>query len=169
MKKDDLYPTNKSINIFYNTGKNTSPKKLDHNFNTFFVPKKSSHSKKYKLYPKSRNFSKLYNSNRKYEIDNLYFNSLINDNSQIKNVKLGPLFKRTIYNSENKKRISENQKNKRDYNYYSKNQSIQLDLEDEIENSNNKNRKKKNLIVQINLIVYMVKAYLRKNLKEIIR
>ena len=165
MKKDDLYPTNKSINIFYNTGKNTSPKKLDHNFNTFFVPKKSSHSKKYKLYPNSRNFSKLYNSNRKYEIDNLYFNSLINDNSQIKNVKLGPLFKRTIYNSENKKRISENQKNKRDYNYYSKNQSIQLDLEDEIENSNNKNRKKKNLI---NFILNKkLKTYRAKKLKEI--
>ncbi len=156
MKKDDLYPTNKSINIFYNKGKNTFTRKLDHNFNTLFVPKK---------YPISRNYSKLYNSNRKYEIDNLYFNSLLNNNSQIKNLKLGPLFKRKICNSEHKKRSSENQKSKRDYDNYFKNQSIQSDLEDEIENRNNKNRKKQNLI---NFILNKkLKTYRAKRLKEI--
>ena len=121
MKKDDLYPTNKSINIYYNKGKNPFTRKLDHNFNTLFVPKK---------YPISRNYSKLYNSNRKYEIDNLYFNSLL-----------------------------------RDYDNYFKNQSIQSDLEDEIENRNNKNRKKQNLI---NFILNKkLKTYRAKRLKEI--
>jgi hypothetical protein len=129
-----------------------------------FVPKKPNHSKKYKFYPISRNFLKSFNSNKIYESDNLYFNSLINNNSQIKNLKLRPLFKRTIYNSEHKKRSSENQKSKIGYNNYFKNKSIQSDLEDEIENRNN-NSKKKNAI---NFILNKkLKTYRAKKIKEV--
>jgi len=166
MIKDDLYPTNKSINIYFKKNKNTSPKKLNDYCNTMLVPRKSSHSKKFKFYPSSRNFSNLYNSNRKYEIDNLYFNSLINNDSQIKNLKLCPIYNRTIFNSEQKKRSSENPKSKSSFNKYIKNQTLQSDfyLRNEIKNrhNNNKNKKLINFILNKKL-----KTYKAKKLKEI--
>ena len=164
MEKDSLYPTNKSTNIFFNTGKTTSPNKLDYNHNTLFGPKTSQNSKKFKFYPFSRNFSKLYNSNRNYEIDNLFFNSLINNDSQIKNLKLESLLKRAIYNSERRNYSSENQKDKSGYNNYFRNQTIRsyFSLEDEIENRKNK---KKNLIIFI--LNKKLKTYKVKKIKEI--
>ena len=96
MEKYTIYPTNISTNIFWNTGKNSSSKKLDYNYNTLRIPKKFAYSTKYNFYPIARNSSELYKTNRKYEYDNLYFNSLINNESKNKNLKIEPLIKGKI-------------------------------------------------------------------------
>ncbi len=100
MEKYTIYPTNISTNIFWKTAKNSSSKKIDYNYNTLFIPKKLDYSKKFKFFPITRNSSELYKANRKYEYDNLYFNSLINNKSQNKSLKLETLNKIKIYNTE---------------------------------------------------------------------
>ena len=164
MEKYNIYPTNISTNIFWNTVKNSSSKKLDYNYNTLFIQKKLAYSKKIKFYPITRNSSELCKSNRKYEYDNLYFNSLINNESQNKNLKLEPLNIRKIYNTELHKCNSEYQKNKSCYTNYFKNQSVQSDIYFADE-SNRYNYYHKNII---NFILNKkMKIYRVKKLKEI--
>ena len=164
MEKYTIYPTNISTNIFWNTAKNSSSKKLDYNNNTLFIPKKFAYSKKFKFYPITKNSSELYKTKRKYEYDNLYFNSLINIESQNKNLKLEPLIKRKIYNIELHKSKSEYQKYKSCYTNYFKNQSVQSDIYFADE-SNRYGNYHKNIIYSI--LNQNLKIYGAKKLKEI--
>ena len=164
MDKYTIYPTNISTNIFWNTGKNLSSKKLDYNYNTLLIPTKLAYSKKYNFYPITRNSSELHKTNRKYEYDNLYFNSLINNESKNKTLKLEPLIKRKIYNTDLHKCSSEYHKNKIFYNNYFKNQSVQSDIYF-VDESNRFDIHDKNIINSI--LNKKLKIYRPKKLKEI--
>jgi len=161
MEKYTIYPTNISTNIFWNTGKNSTSKMFDYNYDTLFIPKKFAFSKKYKFYPITRNSSELFKPKRKYEYDNLYFNSLINNENQSKNLKLEPLIKRKIYNTELHKCNSEYQKNKTNY---FKNQSVQSDIY-YADESNRYDNYHRNIIKSI--LNKKLKVYRVKKLKEI--
>ena len=168
MEKYTIYPTNISTNIFWNTGKNSSAKKLDYYYNTLFIPKKFAYSKAFKFCPITRNSSELCKTNRKYEYNNLYFNSLTNNDCKNKNLKLKPLIKRKIYNTELHKSNSDYQKNKSCYTNYFKNQSVQSDiyLPDEANRIDNYHKNIINSILNKKLNIYRVKKLKEINLNK---